>query len=206
MCTAGGYIAMCRTKVCLLLSSRFRKSSKFINQELMSSMTIETNWFETIHLRPFIWNHVLFRRVHTRPHSHETTLIWDHISRELLFILPHFARPPQATPDGSPGHPCRPAASHVTLPPPPSLCHTSHVSSLVGFPCQPVLFPWAKVFILSGWIILLSSFWIILLSSFKCRINTKCRIYRIWFWISEMLQKFIIVYLYHVGGVSSVSI
>jgi len=35
---------------------------------------------------------------------------------------------------------------------------------------------------------------------------TKCRIYRIWFWISEMLQKFIIVYLYHVGGVSSVSI
>jgi len=30
--------------------------------------------------------------------------------------------------------------------------------------------------------------------------------YRIWFWISEMLQKFIIVYLYHVGGVSSVSI
>jgi len=128
MCTAGGYIAMCRTKVCLLLSSRFRKSSKFINQELMSSMTIETNWFETIHLRPFIWNHVLFRRVHTRPHSHETTLIWDHISRELLFILPHFARPPQATPDGSPGHPCRPAASHVTLPPPPSLCQTSYVA------------------------------------------------------------------------------
>jgi len=35
---------------------------------------------------------------------------------------------------------------------------------------------------------------------------TKCRIYRIWFWISEMLQKFIIVYLYHVGGVSSASI
>ena len=32
------------------------------------------------------------------------------------------------------------------------------------------------------------------------------RIYRISFWISEMLQKFIIVYLYHVGGASSVSI
>ena len=36
--------------------------------------------------------------------------------------------------------------------------------------------------------------------------NYKYRIYRIWFWISEMWQKFIIVYLYHVGGVSSVSI
>jgi len=35
---------------------------------------------------------------------------------------------------------------------------------------------------------------------------TKYRIYRIWFWVSEMLQKFIIVYLYHVGGVSLVSI
>jgi len=35
---------------------------------------------------------------------------------------------------------------------------------------------------------------------------TNYRIYRICFWISEMLQKFIIVYLYHVGGVSSVSI
>jgi len=35
---------------------------------------------------------------------------------------------------------------------------------------------------------------------------TKYRIYRMWFWISEMLQKFIIVYLYHVGDVSSVSI
>jgi len=35
---------------------------------------------------------------------------------------------------------------------------------------------------------------------------TKYRIYRNWFWISEMLQKFIIVYLYHVGGVSLVSI
>jgi len=32
----------------------------------------------------------------------------------------------------------------------------------------------------------------------------KSTIYRIWFWISEMLQKFIIVYVYHVGGVSSV--
>ena len=30
---------------------------------------------------------------------------------------------------------------------------------------------------------------------------TEYRIYRMWFWISEMLQKFIIVYLYHVGGV-----
>jgi len=35
---------------------------------------------------------------------------------------------------------------------------------------------------------------------------TKYRIYRIWFWISEILHKFTIVYLYHVGGVSSVSI
>ena len=40
----------------------------------------------------------------------------------------------------------------------------------------------------------------------KIHRSTKYRIYRIWFWISEMLQKFIIVYLYHVGGVSSVSI
>jgi len=32
------------------------------------------------------------------------------------------------------------------------------------------------------------------------------RIYRILFWVSEMLQKFIIVYLFHVGGVFSVSI
>jgi len=32
------------------------------------------------------------------------------------------------------------------------------------------------------------------------------RIYRILFWISEMLQKFIIVHLFHVAGVSSVSI
>jgi len=46
----------------------------------------------------------------------------------------------------------------------------------------------------------------------KVNIHTKytelqnTRIYRIWFWIREMLQKFIIVYLYHVGGVSSVSI
>jgi len=31
------------------------------------------------------------------------------------------------------------------------------------------------------------------------------RIYRIFYWMSEMLQKFIIVYLFHVG-VSSVSI
>jgi len=30
--------------------------------------------------------------------------------------------------------------------------------------------------------------------------------YRIWFWISEMLHNFIIVYLYHEEGVSSVSI
>jgi len=30
------------------------------------------------------------------------------------------------------------------------------------------------------------------------------RIYRIWFWISEMLQKFIIVYLHHVGSVFSI--
>jgi len=40
----------------------------------------------------------------------------------------------------------------------------------------------------------------------KTHRNTKYRIYRICFWISEMLQKFIIVHLYHVGGVSSVSI
>jgi len=43
----------------------------------------------------------------------------------------------------------------------------------------------------------------------KVNIHTKYtefKIYRIWFWISEMLQKFIIVYLYHAGGVSSVSI
>jgi len=46
----------------------------------------------------------------------------------------------------------------------------------------------------------------------KVNIHTKytelqnTRIYRVWFWISEMLQKFIIVYLHHVGGVSSVSI
>ena len=32
------------------------------------------------------------------------------------------------------------------------------------------------------------------------------RIYRIWFWISVMLKKFIIVYLFHVRGVFSVSI
>jgi len=32
------------------------------------------------------------------------------------------------------------------------------------------------------------------------------RIYRNWFWISEMLQKFIIVYFYYVGDVSLVSI
>jgi len=35
---------------------------------------------------------------------------------------------------------------------------------------------------------------------------TKYRNYSIWFWISEMLQKFINVCLYHVGGVSSASI
>jgi len=29
---------------------------------------------------------------------------------------------------------------------------------------------------------------------------TKYRTYRNWFWVSEMLLKFIIVYLYHVGG------
>jgi len=46
----------------------------------------------------------------------------------------------------------------------------------------------------------------------KLNIRTKCtelqntRIYRISIWISEMLQKFIIVYLFHVGGVSSISI
>ena len=35
---------------------------------------------------------------------------------------------------------------------------------------------------------------------------TKYRIYRIWFWINEILHKFVIVYVYHVGGVSSVFI
>ena len=41
----------------------------------------------------------------------------------------------------------------------------------------------------------------------KIHRNTdKHRNKKIWIWISEMLQKLIIVYLYHVGGVSSVSI
>jgi len=35
---------------------------------------------------------------------------------------------------------------------------------------------------------------------------TKTTNHRILFWISEMLLKFIIVYLFHVGGVSSISI
>jgi len=40
----------------------------------------------------------------------------------------------------------------------------------------------------------------------KYRELQNTRIYKILFWISQMLQKFRIVYLFHVGGVSSVSI
>ena len=63
------------------------------------SMTIETNSFETIHLRPslfetttfettfiwdlliwdlFVWDHIHLRHFYLRPHSFETTVIWDH--------------------------------------------------------------------------------------------------------------------------------
>ena len=86
----------------------------------MGSMTIETNSFETIHLRPFIWDHVHLRPVYLRPlhlrprsfqtfhlgphsfwtFSFETTFIWDHIhlrphSFETTFIWDHsHLRPP----------------------------------------------------------------------------------------------------------------
>jgi len=79
----------------------------------------------------------------------------QNISRGLLFILPHFARPP-LTPCR---HPCHSVTSPVALSPPLSPCRflCRPVGSLVGFPCQPVLCPWAKVFILSGLMIRLSS-------------------------------------------------
>jgi len=43
-------------------------------------------------------------------------------------------------------------------------------------------------------------------SKYTQKIHTELqniRIYRVLFWISEMLQKFIIVYLFHIGGVFS---
>ena len=77
------------------------------------------------------------------------------LSRGILFILPHFARPtlspssPPLSPPLSPHRlPCRPVSSPVALSVPPSPCRfpcrlpCRPISSLVGFLCQPVLSPY----------------------------------------------------------------
>ena len=96
------------------------------------------------------------------------------LSRGLLFILPHFARPPLS--------PCQASlslcqASPVTLSPPLSPCrHPSRpVRSLVGFPRQPALCPWAKVFILSGLMIRLLSE-LERATLFTCSVNSLWRV------------------------------
>jgi len=56
------------------------------------SITIETNSFETIHLRPFIWDH-LFETINLRPRSFETTTFETTFHLRLIHLRPLCLRP-----------------------------------------------------------------------------------------------------------------